>query len=60
MQKSNTPLEGDMVMIRIQALELAQGTIQDLVINNVTGVGPYTTTNRLAVICLLQFSFHTS
>jgi hypothetical protein len=33
MQKSNTPLEGDML---IQALEWAQGTIQDLVINNVT------------------------
>jgi hypothetical protein len=33
MQKSNTPLEGDML---IQALEWAEGTIQDLVINNVT------------------------
>ena len=40
MQKSNIPLEGDRVMIRIQALELAQGTIQDLVINNVTGGWP--------------------
>jgi hypothetical protein len=35
-QKSNTPLEGDMLMIRIQALEWVQGTIQDLILNNVT------------------------
>ena len=32
MQKSNTPLEGDMVMIRIQALEWAQGQIQDIIL----------------------------
>jgi hypothetical protein len=36
MQKSNTHLDGDMLMIRIQALEWAQGTIQDLILNNVT------------------------
>jgi hypothetical protein len=36
MEKSNTPIEGDMLMIRIQALEWVQGRIQDLVINNVT------------------------
>ena len=30
MEKSNTPIEGDMLMIRIQALEWVQGTIQDL------------------------------
>jgi hypothetical protein len=36
MQKSNTHLESDMLMIRIQALEWAQGTIQDLILNNVT------------------------
>ena len=36
MQKSNTPLEGDMLMIRIQALEWVQGRIQDLILNNVT------------------------
>ena len=37
MRKSNTPLEGDMMMmIRIQALEWVQGTIQDLILNNVT------------------------
>jgi hypothetical protein len=35
MQKSNTPLEGDMLMIRIQALEWVQGRIQDLILNNV-------------------------
>jgi hypothetical protein len=36
MQKSNTPLEGDMLMIRIQALEWVQGRIHDLILNNVT------------------------
>jgi hypothetical protein len=36
MQKSNTHIEADMSMIRIQALEWVQGTIQDLLINNVT------------------------
>ena len=36
MQKSNTHLDGDMLMIRIQALEWVQGTIQDLILNNVT------------------------
>jgi hypothetical protein len=36
MQKSNTHLEADMSMIRIQALEWVQGTIQDLILNNVT------------------------
>ena len=36
LQKSNTPLEGDMLMIRIQVLEWVQGTIQDLILNNVT------------------------
>jgi hypothetical protein len=37
MRKSNTPLEGDMMMmIRIQALEWVQGTVQDLILNNVT------------------------
>jgi hypothetical protein len=36
MQKSNTPLEGDMLMIRIQALEWVQCRIQDLILNNVT------------------------
>jgi hypothetical protein len=36
MRKSNTPFEGDMIMIRIQALEWVQGTIQDLILNNVT------------------------
>jgi hypothetical protein len=36
MQKSNTPLEGDMLMIKIQALEWVQGRIQDLILNNVT------------------------
>jgi hypothetical protein len=36
MQKSNTPLEGDMLMIKIQTLEWVQGRIQDLILNNVT------------------------
>jgi hypothetical protein len=36
MQKSNTPLEGDILMIIIQALEWVQGQIQDLILNNVT------------------------
>ena len=36
MQKSNTPLEGDMLMVKIQALEWVQGRIQDLILNNVT------------------------
>jgi hypothetical protein len=36
MQKSNKPLEGDMLMIRIQALEWVQGRIQDIILNNVT------------------------
>jgi hypothetical protein len=36
MQKSNTHLEVDMSMIRIQVLEWVQGTIQDLILNNVT------------------------
>ena len=33
MQKSNTPLERDMLMIKIQALEWVQGRMQDLAIN---------------------------
>ena len=36
MQKSDNHLDGDMLMIRIQALEWVQGTIQDLILNNVT------------------------
>jgi hypothetical protein len=36
MQKSNNPLEADMVMIRIESLEWVQGRIQDLILNNVT------------------------
>jgi hypothetical protein len=35
-EKSTKPIDGDMLMIRIQALECVQGKIQDLVINNVT------------------------
>ena len=31
MRKSNTPIEGDMLMIRIQALEWVQGRIQDII-----------------------------
>jgi hypothetical protein len=35
-QKSNTHYEADMAMIRVQALEWVKGTIQDLILNNVT------------------------
>jgi hypothetical protein len=46
MQKSNTPLEGDMLMIKIQALEWVQDRIQDLILNNVTRNWMYTRQNR--------------
>jgi hypothetical protein len=36
MRKSNNHYESDMAMIRIQALEWVQGTIQDTILNNVT------------------------
>ncbi|MFL6455059.1 MAG: hypothetical protein ACJ71L_13785 [Nitrososphaeraceae archaeon] len=36
MQKSNTHVDKDRLMIKIQALEWVQGNIQDIVINNVT------------------------
>jgi hypothetical protein len=36
MQKSDNHLEADMTMIRIQALEWVQGTIQDIIVNNLT------------------------
>jgi hypothetical protein len=36
MQKSDNHYDADMTMIRIQALESVQGTIQDLILNNVT------------------------
>jgi inosine/xanthosine triphosphate pyrophosphatase family protein len=36
MQKSNTHLEADTSMIRIQVLEWVQGQIQDIILNNVT------------------------
>jgi hypothetical protein len=36
MQSSDNHLDADMAMIRIQALEWVQGTIQDLILNNVT------------------------
>ena len=36
MQKSANHYNADMAMIRIQALEWAQGRIQDLILNNVT------------------------
>jgi hypothetical protein len=41
MQKSNTPLEGDIVMIKIQALEWVQGQIQDIILNHVTRDWPF-------------------
>ncbi|MFL6378086.1 MAG: hypothetical protein ACJ72R_11565 [Nitrososphaeraceae archaeon] len=36
MQKSNTHVDKDRLMIKIQVLEWVQGNIQDIVINNVT------------------------
>jgi hypothetical protein len=36
MQKSDNHYDADMTMIRIQALEWTQGTIQDLILDNVT------------------------
>jgi len=36
MQKSNTHVDKDRLMIKIQTLEWVQGNIQDIVINNVT------------------------
>ena len=39
-------LEGDMLMIRIQALEWILGQIQDLILNNATRNGPYMTNNK--------------
>jgi hypothetical protein len=36
MQKSDNHLYADMAMIRIQVLEWVQGTIQHLILNNVT------------------------
>jgi hypothetical protein len=36
MQKSDNHYDADMAMIRIQALEWVQGTIQDMILNNVT------------------------
>jgi hypothetical protein len=36
MQKSDNHYESDMAMIRIQALEWVQGTIHDMILNNLT------------------------
>ncbi len=36
MQKSNTHVDKDRLMIKIQALEWVQGTIQDTILNKVT------------------------
>ena len=36
MRKSNTLVDKDRLMIKIQALEWVQGTIQDIILNNVT------------------------
>jgi hypothetical protein len=40
-QKSDNHLDADMTMIRIQALEWVQGTIQDLILNNATTDWPF-------------------
>jgi hypothetical protein len=36
MQKSNTHVDKDRLMIKIQTLEWVQGNIQDIILNNVT------------------------
>ncbi|MFL6346140.1 MAG: hypothetical protein ACJ71A_11930 [Nitrososphaeraceae archaeon] len=36
MQKSNTHVDKDRLMIKIQALEWVQGQVQDIILNNVT------------------------
>ena len=41
MQKSDNLSDADMIMIKIQALEWIQGTIQDLIPNNITTDGRY-------------------
>jgi hypothetical protein len=46
LKKSNMPLEGDMLMIRIQALQWVQGQIQDLILNNVTRDWPVYNNNK--------------
>jgi hypothetical protein len=46
MQKSDNPLDADMAMIRIRALEWVQGRIQDLILNNVTRDWPVYIQNR--------------
>jgi hypothetical protein len=35
MKKSTKPIEGDILIIRIQALEWVQGRIQDLILNGI-------------------------
>ena len=40
MQKSNTRLEVDTLMIKVQTLEWVQDRIQDLILNNVTREWP--------------------
>jgi hypothetical protein len=41
MQKSDNHYDADMAMIRIQALEWVQGTMQDLILDNVTTDYPF-------------------
>jgi hypothetical protein len=36
MQKSNTHVDKDRLMIKIQTLEWVQGQVQDIILNNVT------------------------
>ena len=40
MDKSNTRIETDMLMIKVEALEWTQGQIQDLILGNVTSDWP--------------------
>ena len=40
-RKSDNHYDADMAMIRIQAVEWVQGTIQDLILNNVTTDYPF-------------------
>ena len=41
MDKSNSLLNSDMIMIRIQALQWVQGQIQDIILDNVTADYPF-------------------
>jgi hypothetical protein len=51
MQKSNTLIEGDILMIKIQSLEWFQGKIQDLILNNVMRNWPVYNNESTKISC---------